>query len=56
MPEKHRTQKSTTTTPESGRIYSGATQSDYFVMENREITPAELKQFEILLCGTGSKK
>ena len=53
MPKKH---QKTTTTPESGRIYSGATQSDYFVMENREITPAELKQFEILLCGTGSKK
>lgn len=53
MPKKH---QNTTTTPESGRIYSSATQSDYFVMENREITPAELKQFEILVCGTDSKK
>lgn len=57
MPEKNCTTKNnTTTTPEAKRIYKGATQASYFVLENREITPAELKQFEALLCGNGSKK
>lgn len=56
MPEKHYSTRNNTTTPNSERTNAGATQASYFIMINREITPAELKQFEVLLCGNGSKR
>lgn len=49
MPKRNCSTKIKTTTPESEQIYKGATKASYFVLENRDISPNELKQFELML-------
>ncbi|WP_157471178.1 hypothetical protein [Halodesulfovibrio spirochaetisodalis] len=48
--------KDTKTECRQRNIHEGATQASYFVTENRDIMPAERKQYEMLFGNRKAKK